>query len=114
MGGHQPEALNSIVGEVQQYLETSREHVRLLVFKMTMHIITAMGKSFMVGGLLVLALMFLSFSSAWALGRWLQSDALGFLLVGVLYLLVALIGYWKREKLHGPILRYFSKRYFEL
>lgn len=114
MAEHTPEALKSILGEVQQYLETSREYVHLLVFKMTMHVITAMGKSLVVGGLLILALLFLSFSAVWALGDWLQNDALGFLLVGGLYLFVALLGYWKREKLQGPILRYFSKKYFEL
>ena len=53
------EALNQAVGEVQTYLETSKEYLKLQAFKMAMHLITSLGKALLVGLFAVLALVFM-------------------------------------------------------
>lgn len=98
---------------MQQYLDTSKEYLRLQVFKTAMHLVTAISKSLLIGALAVLALVFLSLAAAWGLGTWLESEALGFLIVGGVYLLAAVLGYRFRDRLDGPILSHFSRKYYD-
>lgn len=114
MDNQAPDRLQGLTSEVQQYLDTSKEYLRLQVFKLTMHLVTAISKSLMVGALAVLALVFLSVAGAWALGTWLGNIALGFLIVGAVYLLATLVGYRLRDRLDAPILSYFSRKYYEI
>ena len=107
------EALNQAVGEVQTYLETSKEYLKLQAFKMAMHLITSLGKALLVGLFAVLALLFLSYSAALGLGSWLGSPTYGFLGVGAIYLLVFMLAYLLRKRLEAPLLRHFSHLYFD-
>ena len=113
MDNRAPDRLQGLTAELQQYLDTSKEYLQLQVFKMTMLLVTAVSKSLLVGALAVLALVFLSWAAAWAINAWLNSEALGFLIVGVVYLLATVIGYRFRDRLDAPILTYFSRKYYE-
>lgn len=108
-----PDHLQGLTEELQQYLDTSKEYLRLQVFKNAMHLVTAVSKSLLVGALAVLTLVFISLSIAWALGTWLGSEALGFLIVGAAYLLGTFIGYRFRDRLDAPILSHFSRKYYD-
>ena len=108
-----PDSLQGLTAEFQKYLDNSKEFLRLQVFKMTMHMVTAVGKSVMVGILAVLALFFFSVAAAWSLGVWLENIALGFLILGGFYLIVTLIGYRLRNRLDKYMLSHFSRKYFD-
>lgn len=108
-----PDHLQGLTEELQQYLDTSKEYLRLQVFKTAMHLVTAISKSLLIGALAVLALVFLSLAAAWGLGTWLESEALGFLIVGGVYLLAAVLCYRFRDRLDGPILSHFSRKYYD-
>ena len=76
------EALNKAVGEVQTYLETSKEYLKLQAFKMTMQLMSSLAKVLLVGLFALLALLFLSYSVALGLGAWMGSATYGFLAMG--------------------------------
>lgn len=107
------EALNKAVGEVQTYLETSKEYLKLQAFKMTMHLMSSLAKVMLVGLFALLALLFLSYSAALGLGAWMGSSAYGFLTVGGIYVLIFVLAYLFRKRLEAPVLRHFSYLYFD-
>lgn len=107
------EELNKAIGEVHTYLETSKEYLRLQAFKMAMHLVTSLVKTLLVGLFTLLAFLFLSYSAALALGDWMGNAAYGFMAVGGLYVLIALLAYLLRKRLEAPLLRHFSHLYFD-
>lgn len=107
------EALNNAVGEVQTYLDTTKDYLKLQAFKMAMHLVTSLGKILLVGLFALLALLFLSYSGALGLGAWMGNTAYGFLTVGAVYLLVFALAYLLRSRIEGPLLRHFSHLYFD-
>ena len=75
--------------------------------------ITVAAKFFLVGSMVVLALLFLSISTAFWFAGLMHNTAMGFLLVGAFYVLIGIIFYLLRGKLEGPLLKKFSKFYFD-
>jgi hypothetical protein len=107
------EPLLKAVGEVQNYVESSTDYLRLQMFRTLMRLLTSLAKSVVVGVLVFLALLFLSTAVALALGSWLQDNLLGFLCVGVFYLLAGGVAYLMRRGVERRILRSFSDLYYE-
>ncbi len=107
------EALNNAVGEVQTYLDTTKDYLKLHVFKMAMHLVTSLGKILLVGLFALLALLFLSYSAALGLGAWMGDTSYGFLTVGAIYVLVFALAYLMRGRIEAPLLRHFSHLYFD-
>ena len=107
------EPLLKAVGEVQNYVESSTDYLRLQMFRTLMRLLTSLAKSVVVGVLVFLSLLFLSIGVALALGSWLQDDLLGFIYVGVFYLLAGGIVYLMRRRIERGILRSFSDLYYE-
>jgi len=100
------------VGEVQSYVESSTDYLRLQTFKTLMRLLTSFAKSAAVGVLIVLSLLFLSVALSLALGAWLEDYALAFLYVGGGYLLAGGIAYLLRRRIETRILRSFSDLYY--
>ena len=107
------EALNKAVGEVQTYLETSKEYLKLQAFKMTMQLMSSLAKVLLVGLFALLALLFLSYSVALGLGAWMGSATYGFLAMGGIYILIFIVAYLLRKRVEAPLLRHFSHLYFD-
>ncbi|MCX2720746.1 phage holin family protein [Lentiprolixibacter aurantiacus] len=99
--------------EVSAYVEHSLEYAKLKSFKISMVLVTYFAKVVLIGVLAILTLLFLSLAASFALGEELDNLLYGFLIVGLIYLLLAFVGYVLREKLNKPILRMFSKHYFD-
>ncbi len=99
--------------EVSAYVEHSLEYAKLKSFKISMVLVTYFAKVILVGAFAFLTLLFLSLAVSIALGETFNNYLYGFLSVGLAYLLLAIIGYALREKLNKPILRMFSKYYFD-
>jgi hypothetical protein len=107
------EPLLKAVGEVQNYVESSTDYLRLQIFKALMRLLTSLAKSVAVGVLIFIALLFLSIAAALALGTWLRDDLLAFALVGVFYLLAGGVAYLMRFRIERRILRSFSDLYYD-
>lgn len=107
------EPLLKAVGEVQNYVESSTDYLRLQMFRTLMRLLTSLVKSVVLGVLVLLALLFLSVAAALALGSWLQDDLLAFVYVGVFYILAGVVAYLLRRRIERRILRSFSDLYYD-
>ncbi|MBC2839565.1 phage holin family protein [Robiginitalea sp. SC105] len=108
------EALQNAAREARQYLDSSRETIRLQAFRLSMRLVTSLVKSLLVGVFALLAMLFLSVGTALALGVWMGSMIWGFLLVGAGYLVVFGLAYRFRDRLDAPVLRNYSDLYSDL
>ncbi len=99
--------------DVRSYLENSEEYIRLKIFKVLMGMITSGAQYMLVGAVALLALFILSFAASYAIGEALNSTYYGFFIVGGFYVFIAILCYIFRERLNGPLLRKFSKQYFD-
>lgn len=107
------EDLMGAEADMRSYVEHSDEYLRLRIFKVVMHHITGITQVVLIGIGFVFALLFLSFAACLALSDELNSYFSGFIIVGGLYVLLGIMLYVFREKLNAPILKKFSKHYFE-
>ena len=99
--------------EVSAYVEHSLEYAKLKSFKISMVLVTYFAKVVLVGIFAILTLLFLSLAASFAIGEAFNNLLYGFLTVGLIYFLFGLIGYAIRDRLNKPILRMFSKYYFD-
>jgi len=99
--------------EVSAYVEHSLEYAKLKSFKISMVLVTYFAKVVLVGVFAILTLLFLSLAASFGLGERYGNLLYGFLIVGLIYLILALIVFAFRERLNKPILRMFSKYYFD-
>lgn len=99
--------------DVRSYIDHSEEYLKLKIFKVLMHYLTVSVQSLLIGIGSVFALLFLSFAICLALSEALNSYYGGFIIVGGFYTIVGILLYIFREKLNRPILKKFSKYYFQ-
>ncbi len=99
--------------EVSAYVEHSLEYAKLKSFKISMVLVTYFAKVILVGIFAILTLLFLSLAASYAMGEAFDNLLYGFLIVGLIYFVLGLLGYLIRNRLNKPILRMFSKYYFD-
>ncbi|MCR9226368.1 MAG: phage holin family protein [Flavobacteriaceae bacterium] len=107
------EQIDHVEQGVRSYVKNSLDFYRLQSFKSMMRGITIAAKVLIIGCVVSLGLLFLSLSAAFWLSTLLDSTAQGFLIVGGFYILVGLILFLLRSKMERPILKKFSKFYFD-
>ncbi len=107
------ENADAVQEHAKAYIESSIAYYKLWGFKVAMKSTTLMFKFFLIAVCLVIVLLFGSVAGALALGTLLNSYALGFLIVAVIYLLLALLLFLVKDKIvEGPILEKFSEIFF--
>ncbi len=111
------EELKNQTGQVQEetraYIESTFDYYKLWGFKIAMKSTTMAVKGALVVLCITMVLLFGSVAAALAIGNALASNALGFLTVGGIYLLILLVLLILKDKIvEGPILRKFSEIYF--
>jgi Zn-dependent protease with chaperone function len=99
--------------DVRSYLENSEEYFKLKIFKALMRAVTALSHVMLIGAIGLLALFLLSLAASYAIGNAMDNTYQGFIMVGLFYVVVALLCYFFRDKLDRPLLRKFSKYYFD-
>jgi len=105
--------LSEVNHNVRDYLKNTEEYYKLKGFKIAMRSITSFVKILMLGSIALLSLFMLSFALAHGIGQWLDNIFLGFLIMGVFYILLGWIAYMLRNKLDGRILKKFSDYFFD-
>jgi hypothetical protein len=78
-----------------------------------MYHLTGITQVLLIGIGFVFAMLFLSFAACLTLSEEIDSYFIGFIIVGAFYALMGMLIYIVREKLNAPILKRFSKYYFE-
>ncbi|WP_179351977.1 phage holin family protein [Winogradskyella vidalii] len=100
----------SDIGE--RYVRASHQYFRLKVFQQLTISLSMAAKVLVVGTLLFGGLVFLSIAGAIELGNALNSYSLGFLMVGLIYLVIALICYLLRKKFNAFIIKKVGLKFF--
>ncbi|RAI95068.1 phage holin family protein [Algoriphagus yeomjeoni] len=89
--------IGEIVQTVKGIVETKIDMIKLDIQDQLSSILSRMIFLILMGGSLLLVLLFLSLSLAFFLSQYFESPHMGFLLVGLLYLLVLLILFLVRD-----------------
>jgi cytochrome c biogenesis protein CcdA len=106
------EHTEDIQKETQAFIENSIAYYKLWGFKVAMKSTTLMLKSALIAIALMMVLFFSSVAGALAIGNAINSYALGFLIVGGIYLVTVLLFLIKDKIVEGPILEKFSEIFF--
>ncbi|RIV34960.1 hypothetical protein D2V08_06230 [Flagellimonas lutimaris] len=107
------EQINHVEEGVRSYVKNSLDIYKLQSFRSMMKGINMATKVLIIGGIASIALLFLSLSAAFWLGTMLGNTAEGFLIVGGFYVLTGIILFMLRSKIEKPLLKKFSKFYFD-
>lgn len=108
------EMVSTLPNEVEATVNSHLEYYKLYIFRIIAK--TAMGfvSLFVVALLVLIIAFFLALASAFAIGEWLGSSALGFLVVGGFFMLVLWLIYANRKRwINKPILGKLSEIYFK-
>jgi len=97
----------------RDYIENTANYYKLKTFKFVMKAAIALTVVLFLGTIGLLALFFLSVAAAVAIGEYLDNFTHGLLVVGSFYVVVGLLAYLFRSRLEAPVLKNFSKYYFE-
>ncbi|MGJ5643251.1 hypothetical protein [Formosa sp. S-31] len=111
------ESLNETSGKAkdigERYVKSSHQYVRLKVFQQFTVAMSLLGKIFVIGGVVFIAFLFFALSAALAIGKALDSLALGALIVGGAFFLVALVIYLLRHRIDHRFIQKMSHNFFD-
>ena len=107
------EGLSESESAVRDYVDATAEQFKLQTFRFAMKLVVNSVKTLVLGLFLLLTFFFLSMALGFFLNTMWQSDFLGFLAIGLFYMIIGIIVYLLRSRLERPILRSVSKYYFE-
>ncbi len=111
--GEIKEQIDHVEDGVRSYVKNSLDFYRLQSFRSMMKGITMATKVLLIGGIASIAILFLSLSAAFWFGNMLGNTAQGFLIVGGFYVLIGIIVFLLKSKIEKPLLKEFSKFYFD-
>ena len=107
------ENIDDIKVNTKSFVDANLDYFTLLGFKITTKASSLIIKIILLSLFLLLSLIFLSFALAYAIGTCIESYALGFLIVGGIYILISLILYFKGGSfIDKPMIRTFSEIFF--
>lgn len=100
--------------EVKNLIDANLKYYKLWGFKIVMKSTTMMLKIFLLAVMLTIVTIFFSIALALGIGYWLDNFAYGFLIVGLIYLVMAIVVYYVQDKIvEGPMLSRFSRIFFK-
>lgn len=107
------EHTENIQDQAKAFVESNIAYYKLKGFKVVMKSTTMMLKFGLIFLCFLMVLLFCSIGVAFAIGTYLDSNALGFLIVGGIYLIFTGLLFLVKDKIvEGPILEKFSEIFF--
>lgn len=97
----------------ERYLKTSHQYFKLKVFQQLTLTVSMLAKVLLIGGIAFVGLIFLAVALAIKLGNVFNSLVLGYLCVGAIFLVLALVIYSLRSKINRYIIKTFSLKFFD-
>nr|WP_294935102.1 competence protein [uncultured Flavobacterium sp.] len=110
---HLKEDAEEIQDKLQHVVDSTIAYYKLWLFKIATKSTSTLFKILLLSVCFMMVLFFCSFALAVYLGQLLEDNTLGFLAVGGIYLVLMLIIAMIKDKIvEGPILKNFSKVFF--
>ncbi|MFV8338695.1 competence protein [Flavobacterium sp. LB3P21] len=107
------ENTEDIQEQIQGYIQSNVAYCKLWGFKVAMKSTTMILKFTLIFLCFSMVLLFCSIAGAMAIGKYLDSYPLGFLIIGGIYLLITSLLFLIKDKIvEGPILEKFSEIFF--
>ena len=107
------EHTENIQDQGQAFVESTIAYYKLKGFKLAMKSTTMIVKFVLILLCFLMVLLFFSIAGAYAIGQYFDNFALGFLIVGGIYLVgIGLLFLIKDKIVEGPILQKFSEIFF--
>ena len=107
------EKIEELIAQLKAYAETRVALAKLEATKKISLVISSLVAIFMVALVFFLFMVMISIAGAWALGKWFNCMPLGFLSVGLLYLLICLFIWKGRDKfLRIPMMNSMIRKFF--
>ena len=97
----------------EDYVRTSRAYIRLKVFQQLTISISLITKTVLIGGLLLIGVIFIAIAMVIFIGDLLGSMALGCVLVALLFIIAGAVVYSFREKIDSLIIKKMSPKFFD-
>ena len=108
------ETARTLPTEVESTVNSHLEYYKLYIFRIIAKTTMGFVSLFVMSLFLLIIAFFLACASAFAIGEWLDSTALGFAIMGLVFVLALLIIYKNRKGLiQKPILSKLSEIYFK-
>jgi len=104
------ENAEDLKNEAKRLIDANLAYYKLWGFKLAMKSTAMMLKLFLLATMLVIVTLFFSIAMALGFGYWFDNFAYGFLTVGFIYLILAIVIYKVQDKIvEGPLLSQFSR-----
>lgn len=97
----------------KKYLKTSYDYYKLKIFQQLTVSVSMVFKAVAIGGLLLMGLCFLGIATAISIGNTLESLTLGFITVGIIFMVLSLIGFVFRKHINNLVVKKISKKFFK-
>ena len=107
------EASNKALDQSEEYLQKSHDFYKLKIFQQLSISVSMIFKAVAIGGLFLIGLVFLSMSLAFYIGALLNSYTLGFVIVGLLFSICALLMFLFRSYIDTKVIQKLSKTFFK-
>lgn len=104
------EAIEKIIIEIKQYIDLQKKYVLLdLTSKVTI-ILSALILSIILFLIGMMIILFIAIAGGSLLGQWLDNIAVGYGLIALFFIIIAIIIYAKRNKwITNPLTHFFAK-----
>ena len=108
------ETARTLPTEVESTVNSHLEYYKLYIFRIIVKTTMGFVSLFVMSLFLLIIAFFLACASAFAIGEWLDSTALGFAIMGGVFVVALLILYRNcKSFIHKPILSKLSEIYFK-
>ena len=107
------ETTNKATDSAEKYLNTSKDYIKLKTFQQLTISLSLVTKFVLIGGIAGLSMIFLAIAAAIAIGESLHSLPLGYVSVGLIFLIIALFVYYFRAKIDKTIIGTLASKFFD-
>lgn len=97
----------------EEYVKKSYQYYKLKVFQQLAQVVSMLGKVLLMGAVLFIGFIFLAVAGAIAIGEYLGDVALGYLVVGGLFVVIAIIIYLARRSIDSKVINMIHSIFYK-
>lgn len=106
------QASSQAIDNSELFLKKSHDYYKLKIFEQLTKSVSMMFKAFALGGLFLISLFFLAIALGLYIGEALENYTTGFLIVGLIFIIICVILFFKRKFIDKLVIQNISKSFF--